>query len=119
MTWLQQVCCYGGLHHCISLLAAVPLQSPKIQHWPSDVRMQHAAADGVAAPRRLGTGGPWFCVLPRSAWPSDTDKVAAIERDMEGEAGDRRQELVLIGEGGAAGLGRAVHQVWCMCCSVL
>jgi hypothetical protein len=55
------------------------------------------AATGFAAPRRLGTGGPWFCVLPRSAWPSDTDKVAAIERDMEGETGDRRQELVLIG----------------------
>jgi G3E family GTPase len=48
---------------------------------------------------RLGTGGPWFDVLPRSAWPTEAERVAAIERDfLPGGIGDRRQELVFIGK---------------------
>jgi G3E family GTPase len=47
---------------------------------------------------RLGTGGPWFDVLPRAAWPTEAERVAAIERDfLPGGIGDRRQELVFIG----------------------
>ncbi|GLI65239.1 hypothetical protein VaNZ11_008724, partial [Volvox africanus] len=46
---------------------------------------------------RFGTGGPWYDVLPREAWPSEPDKVAAIEKDFLPGIGDRRQELVFIG----------------------
>ncbi|GIM03944.1 hypothetical protein Vretimale_8602, partial [Volvox reticuliferus] len=46
---------------------------------------------------RFGTGGPWYDVLPREAWPSEPDKVAAIEKDFLPGVGDRRQELVFIG----------------------
>ncbi|EFJ42055.1 hypothetical protein VOLCADRAFT_97965 [Volvox carteri f. nagariensis] len=46
---------------------------------------------------RFGTGGPWYDVLPREAWPSEPAKVADIEKDFLPEIGDRRQELVFIG----------------------
>ena len=42
---------------------------------------------------------PWFCCVPEEDWGADADTVAAIRKDFEGEWGDRRQELVLIGEG--------------------
>ncbi|KAG2495666.1 hypothetical protein HYH03_006266 [Edaphochlamys debaryana] len=46
---------------------------------------------------RLGTGGPWYDVLPREAWPTDPAQVADIEKDFLPGIGDRRQELVFIG----------------------
>ncbi|GAX83675.1 hypothetical protein CEUSTIGMA_g11100.t1 [Chlamydomonas eustigma] len=47
----------------------------------------------------LTTAGPWYIVLPREFWPSDTEKVEDIERDImhPGPIGDRRQEMVFIG----------------------
>ncbi|KAL5045563.1 hypothetical protein BDW71DRAFT_208103 [Aspergillus fruticulosus] len=47
----------------------------------------------------VGCGGPWFAEVPDDAWPEDKDVRASIERDFQGEWGDRRQELVFIGEG--------------------
>lgn len=49
-------------------------------------------------------GMQWFCTLPRSEWPlpsgeAGEDVKKLIEADYEGEWGDRRQEIVLIGEG--------------------
>ncbi|KAJ5490793.1 COBW domain-containing protein [Penicillium diatomitis] len=47
----------------------------------------------------VGCGGPWFAELPDQAWPEDKDVRKSIENDFAGPWGDRRQELVFIGEG--------------------
>ncbi|KAL4747025.1 hypothetical protein BDW72DRAFT_197133 [Aspergillus terricola var. indicus] len=47
----------------------------------------------------VGCGGPWFAEVPDEAWPEDKEVRGSIERDFQGEWGDRRQELVFIGEG--------------------
>ena len=49
-------------------------------------------------------GLQWFTTLPKDQWPlppGDAGKELKnmIEKDFEGEWGDRRQEVVLIGEG--------------------
>ncbi|KAI2672114.1 hypothetical protein CBS147355_8266 [Penicillium roqueforti] len=47
----------------------------------------------------LGCGGPWFAELPDEAWPEDKDVRESIQNDFQGAWGDRRQEIVFIGEG--------------------
>ncbi|KMP02165.1 hypothetical protein CIRG_09988 [Coccidioides immitis RMSCC 2394] len=47
----------------------------------------------------VSCGGPWFAEVPDEAWPEDKDVRKAIENDFQGQWGDRRQELVFIGEG--------------------
>ncbi|OQE06143.1 hypothetical protein PENVUL_c019G07232, partial [Penicillium vulpinum] len=47
----------------------------------------------------LGCGGPWFAEVPDEAWPEDQDVRKSIQNDFQGPWGDRRQELVFIGEG--------------------
>ncbi|KAL2869537.1 CobW domain protein [Aspergillus lucknowensis] len=47
----------------------------------------------------VGPGGPWFAEVPKEMWPEDKDVRESIERDFQGKWGDRRQELVFIGEG--------------------
>lgn len=47
----------------------------------------------------VGCGGPWFAEVPAEAWPEDKDVRESIEKDFQGSWGDRRQEIVLIGEG--------------------
>lgn len=49
-------------------------------------------------------GMQWFCTLPEEEWPlppgeGGEEVKRLIEKDYEGEWGDRRQEIVLIGEG--------------------
>jgi G3E family GTPase len=64
-------------------------------------------AGGVAT---LRCGGPWYAALPRSAWPTAPDALAALQKDYLEAApavGDRRQELVLIGMELAEGALRA------------
>ncbi|KAL5326730.1 hypothetical protein ACEPPN_004419 [Leptodophora sp. 'Broadleaf-Isolate-01'] len=46
----------------------------------------------------------WFATIPKNEWPLPPGEAGKelhkmIERDFEGEWGDRRQEIVLIGEG--------------------
>ncbi|WIA32558.1 hypothetical protein OEZ86_003365 [Tetradesmus obliquus] len=47
----------------------------------------------------FSTGGPWFCVLPKDAWPEDAAAAAELAADFAPCVGDRRQELVFIGLG--------------------
>ncbi|KAJ5592165.1 hypothetical protein N7537_009069 [Penicillium hordei] len=47
----------------------------------------------------LGCGGPWFAEVPDADWPEDEDVRESIQNDFQGPWGDRRQELVFIGEG--------------------
>ncbi|MBL8516396.1 MAG: GTP-binding protein [Betaproteobacteria bacterium] len=41
--------------------------------------------------------GLWWSAAPRDAWPDDPEDIARINQKMQGEHGDRRQELVFIG----------------------
>ncbi len=43
------------------------------------------------------SGGSWWAVLPKREWPEEPAFLAEIEAVFEGEFGDRRQELVIIG----------------------
>lgn len=42
--------------------------------------------------------GQWWADVPRDQWPNDTEFIAEIESQFEDPHGDRRQELVLIGQ---------------------
>ncbi|KAF5829331.1 cobalamin synthesis protein cobW C-terminal domain-containing protein [Dunaliella salina] len=44
--------------------------------------------------------GPWFACVPKEEWPEDEDIQARIKADFcsDPEIGDRRQELVFIGQ---------------------
>lgn len=46
----------------------------------------------------INQGMPWYACLPESEWPEDPMSQAMIKKDFQGEFGDRRQELVLIGQ---------------------
>ena len=51
----------------------------------------------------LELGGKWFCELPREKWPSQEEefvnKVKSLYSDEHPDIGDRRQEIILIGQG--------------------
>ncbi|KAE8224752.1 hypothetical protein CF319_g2414 [Tilletia indica] len=46
----------------------------------------------------LQGGGRWRCELPREMWPQDPEIIKSIEKDFQAPWGDRRQELVFIGQ---------------------
>jgi G3E family GTPase len=46
----------------------------------------------------LESGGGWWADCPTDEMPLDPDMLAEIQATFDGEYGDRRQELVLIGE---------------------
>jgi G3E family GTPase len=47
---------------------------------------------------RHGPAGFWWSAVPREQWPEDPEQRAGIEAEVEGERGDRRQEIVFIGQ---------------------
>lgn len=45
-------------------------------------------------------GMNWFDAVPEEDWPSDSPEVKEVtKKDFEGEWGDRRQEIVFVGQG--------------------
>lgn len=46
----------------------------------------------------MGNGGNWFKELPDDMWPKDPSIRAEILKDFDDELGDKRQELVFIGQ---------------------
>lgn len=46
---------------------------------------------------RISPGAPWFAAIPQDLW--DGVDPEEVKKDMEGEFGDRRQEIVFIGIG--------------------
>lgn len=57
------------------------------------VGMWHQAGGACA----LSGAGTWWATVPRDEWPEDGETRQEIEANSEGEYGDRRQELVVIG----------------------
>jgi len=57
---------------------------------------QWSQAGGIT---RLGVAGYWWSAIPEERWPEDADYRRRIEQHCDGAFGDRRQELVFIGQG--------------------
>ena len=49
--------------------------------------------------KRVEQAGYWWSAVDPAQWPQDEASRAQIRREMDGEWGDRRQELVIIGVG--------------------
>jgi G3E family GTPase len=47
---------------------------------------------------RHGPAGLWWSAVSREHWPQDLEQRARIEAEFEGAHGDRRQEIVFIGQ---------------------
>ncbi|KAI0597586.1 putative cobalamin synthesis protein [Biscogniauxia sp. FL1348] len=60
----------------------------------------------------ISGGDLWRCEVPEDEWPADAAARKAVTRDFAGRWGDRRQEIVFIGQqmraGGEARLRRAL-----------
>jgi G3E family GTPase len=56
---------------------------------------------GVSRTRRqnsCGAAGIWWAALPREEWPEEPEALARMQETWREPYGDRRQELILIGE---------------------
>ncbi|MGF1642290.1 MAG: zinc metallochaperone GTPase ZigA [Thiotrichales bacterium] len=60
-----------------------------------DFAGQWSQAGGLV---RHGPAGYWWAAVPRARWPNDPEYLANIESEFYGEYGDRRQEIVFIGQ---------------------
>ena len=60
-----------------------------------DAAGEWSQAGGIV---RHGPAGIWWAAAPREHWPTDPEQVARIEAEFDGEYGDRRQEIVFIGQ---------------------
>ncbi|KAJ4346705.1 uncharacterized protein N0V89_010637 [Didymosphaeria variabile] len=66
--------------------------------WLATRPSQMGSWSTAGAMLTLGSEMPWFCTVSDDEWNADEDTMRNIKADFEGEWGDRRQELVLIGE---------------------
>jgi G3E family GTPase len=66
--------------------------------WLATRPYQMGSWSTAGAMLTLGSEMPWFCCVTEEEWSADEETTKAIKADFEGEWGDRRQELVLIGE---------------------
>ena len=76
-----------------------PVLRSKGFFWLATRAYQFAEWSQAGGMLTVGCGGPWFAEVPGEAWPEDEDVVKSIQNDFQGHWGDRRQELVFIGEG--------------------
>ncbi|EPS25178.1 hypothetical protein PDE_00110 [Penicillium oxalicum 114-2] len=79
--------------------AFAPILRSKGFFWLCTRPFQFGEWSQAGAMLTVGCGGPWFAELPDEAWPEDPDVIQSIKNDFSGPWGDRRQELVFIGEG--------------------
>jgi G3E family GTPase len=80
---------------------AAPLRS-KGFIWLSSMHLKVCEWAQAGAMISITPHGPWFSDVPQSSWPEEESARAAIKADMQGIYGDRRQELVFIGQVTAA-----------------
>ncbi|MCG7868424.1 MAG: hypothetical protein B6D70_11375 [gamma proteobacterium symbiont of Stewartia floridana] len=78
--------------------------------WPGDIlrskgffwlASRHDAAGELSQAggiMRHGPAGIWWAAAPREHWPQEPEYRARIEAEFDGEYGDRRQEIVFIGQ---------------------
>ena len=66
--------------------------------WLATRPNQMGAWSTAGAMLTLGSEMPWFCQVREEEWMADEQTVQNIKADFEGEWGDRRQEIVMIGE---------------------
>ncbi|KAJ0414736.1 CobW/HypB/UreG, nucleotide-binding domain-containing protein [Aspergillus carlsbadensis] len=76
-----------------------PILRSKGFFWLATRPLQFGEWSQAGGMLTVGPGGPWFAEVPEEGWPEDKDVRESIERDFQGKWGDRRQELVFIGEG--------------------
>lgn len=76
-----------------------PVLRSKGFFWLSTRPFQFGEWSQAGGMLTVGCGGPWFAEMPDEAWPEDPDVVKSIQDDFQGTWGDRRQEIVFIGEG--------------------
>ncbi|KAJ5114341.1 hypothetical protein NUU61_000100 [Penicillium alfredii] len=76
-----------------------PILRSKGFFWLSTRPFQFGEWSQAGGMLTVGCGGPWFAEVPDSAWPEDQEVRKSIQNDFQGPWGDRRQELVFIGEG--------------------
>ena len=79
--------------------AFAPLLRSKGFFWLATRPFQSGEWSQAGAILTISCGGRWFAELGDKDWPEDADVRKSIEDDFEGRWGDRRQEIVLIGEG--------------------
>jgi G3E family GTPase len=60
-----------------------------------DAAGEWSQAGGIV---RHGPAGIWWAAAPCEHWPQDPEYRARIEAEFDGEYGDRRQEIVFIGQ---------------------
>lgn len=95
----QQILTNKAAHPAFS-----PLLRSKGFFWLATRPSQHGEWSQAGGILTLQGGSPWFCTVPREFWPADPEVVGTIEADFKGKWGDRRQEIVCIGEGIDVGL---------------
>lgn len=77
---------FGGLHRSKGIF------------WLATRPYQMGSWSTAGAMLTIGSEMPWFCCVPEEDWGADEDTLKAIKNDFEGAWGDRRQEMVFIGE---------------------
>ncbi|KAK9452456.1 CobW/HypB/UreG, nucleotide-binding domain-containing protein [Dipodascopsis uninucleata] len=75
-----------------------PLLRSKGFIWLASRSLQYGEWSQAGPMLTIQGGSLWFCEMDESAWPEDPDVIRHIKSDFEGRWGDRRQELVFIGE---------------------